>query len=56
MKIKDGKVVIAAILGIVILDIVALLNGIDGVLFSVAVAAIGGLAGWTIPAPKFMKQ
>jgi hypothetical protein len=56
MKIKDGKVIMTAIIGIVILDSIALLNGIDGVLLMTALAAIAGLAGWTIPSPKFIKQ
>ena len=56
MKIKDGKIIISAIFGIVILEIVALLKGIDGILFSLVIATIAGLAGWTIPTPKFMKQ
>ena len=56
MKIKDGKVVIIAIIGIVVLDSIALLNGIDGVLLMTALAAVAGLAGWTIPTPKFAKR
>lgn len=56
MKIKDGKVVMIAIIGIVILDSIALLKGIDGIIMMTALAAVAGLAGWTIPTPKFMKQ
>lgn len=37
---------ITAIIAITILDIVALLNGIDGILFSLCVAAISSIAGY----------
>jgi len=37
--------VLCAIAGIVILDCVALFNGIDGVLFLTAIAVISGLGG-----------
>jgi len=37
---------IVAIVGIVILEAIALANGIDGVLMSGAIAVIGGLAGY----------
>ena len=46
---KDIYVSIAAIAGIVALEIVALLNQVDGALLSLAVAAIAGIAGYTIP-------
>ena len=36
---------LAAIAGIVILESLAILKGIDGVAFSVAIAAIAGLGG-----------
>ena len=37
---------IASILGIVILDAVALCNGIDGVVLTSCIAAIAGIAGY----------
>jgi len=40
---------LAAICGIVALEIVALINQVDGALLSIAVAAIAGIAGYTIP-------
>jgi len=39
-------VIVAAILAITALSIVALANGIDGVLLSAAFGIIGGLAGY----------
>ena len=40
--------VISAIFGIVVLDSIALMNGINGTLFTLAVVAIGGLGGYEI--------
>ena len=42
-------VVIGAIAGIVFLETIALLKGINGTMFSLALAAVAGLAGWTAP-------
>jgi len=39
---------ICAIFGIVILDGIALLSGIDGTLFALSIAALAGLAGYTL--------
>jgi hypothetical protein len=41
---------IVAISCLTIIEIVALLNGIDGVLFSLVIAAISGLGGYQIKA------
>ncbi len=51
-NIKSPKVVIAAIAGLVILEAIALFNGINGTLFSLVIAAVAGLGGWAIPFPK----
>ena len=40
--------VMVAITGIVVLDAVALMNGINGTLFTLAMIAIAGLAGYEI--------
>lgn len=48
----DTKIIIAAIAGLVILEGIALLNGINGTLYSVVIAAIAGLAGWSAPQLK----
>ena len=37
-----------AIVGIIILEVVALLHGINGTMFALAVAAISGLGGYEI--------
>lgn len=39
---------IAAIAGLVIIEVVALFNGIDGVMFGSVVAAIAGLGGYNL--------
>lgn len=51
MEIKK-EIVIAAIASIVVLEAIALLKGIDGLILTTVIAAIAGLAGWIIPAPK----
>ena len=43
------EVIIAAIAGIVILEAIALLKGLNGFLFGIAVAAVAGLAGLVSP-------
>ena len=48
----SNSVVIAAIAGLVILETVALLNGINGTQLRVVLVVIAGIAGWTIPFPK----
>ena len=40
--------VIAAIIGMVVLDSIALMNGIDGTLMLIAVVAIAGLGGYEL--------
>ena len=46
------KIIIVAIIGIVALEIVALIKGIDGLILTLAISAIEGLAGWTAPQLK----
>ena len=41
-----GVTVIVAITGIVILDSIALMNGINGTLFTLAMLIVGGLGGF----------
>ncbi len=45
-------IVIAAIVGIVILEAIALLKGVNGTILTLAFAAIAGLAGWISPQLK----
>ena len=56
-EIKMGNVIsCTAIAGLVILELAAIWKGIDGVLFSVVIATIAGVAGLTLPTPKFLKD
>ena len=53
---KDNKqVVIAAIIGIVLLEALALSKGVNGVLLTAAIGVIAGLAGWASPQLKLRK-
>ena len=55
--IKINKlVIISAIAGITIIEVVALLMGINGTLLLITTAAIAGLAGWVVPTPKIIKE
>jgi hypothetical protein len=55
-RVITAKVIMTAIACITILDAIALMNGHDGILLMTAMSAIAGLAGWTIPFPKFAKN
>ena len=46
---QTKEVVIVAIIALVIIECVALFNGIDGILLGTVIAAIAGLAGWSAP-------
>lgn len=46
------EVLIAAISGLVIIEVVALLKGINGTLMMMITAAIAGIAGWSVPQLK----
>ena len=49
----DWRIIITAILALVALEMMALYQGMNGVMLSVVIAIIAGLAGWAIPTPKF---
>ena len=51
----DWRIVIAAIFTIGVIEVVALLKGIDGALMVLAVGAIAGLAGYVVPSPVTLK-
>jgi len=51
-KTLKKEVIIAAIAGLTLIEIVALFNGINGTLMTLVVGAIAGLAGWTAPQLK----
>ena len=46
---KQKNVVMVAIICISVLEAIALMKGINGTYFSIALAVIAGLAGWVIP-------
>jgi len=46
------SVLITALLCLTALEAIALYKGIDGTLFSLIIAAIAGIAGWTMPQLK----
>ena len=47
----DWKIICTGIAALVILECVALMNGINGTLFTIVAAIIGGAIGVTIPNP-----
>ena len=49
---ETKTVVMTAIIGLVILEAIALFNGLNGTLFSIIVAAVAGLGGYVIPSGK----
>ena len=51
---KNKWVVIIAILGLSVIEIVALLKGVNGTLMMIIIAAIAGLAGWVMPTPNIL--
>lgn len=54
---KNKWIVIAAIAGITIMEVVALLKGINGALLTIVVGIIAGLAGWVgFPQPKIISD
>ena len=47
-KTKDRLIPISAIAGIVILESIALVKGVNGVMFSTAIGFVAGIAGYTM--------
>ena len=47
-KSKDRLIPLVAIAGIVVLEAIALLKGVNGVMFGTAMTVIGGIAGYTV--------
>ena len=52
MKKIKTNVIIAAIVGITVVECFALMNGIDGIVLTTVVGIIAGLAGWVLPQPQ----
>ena len=50
-KVQDKTIAIVAILCIATLEGIALESGVDGTVFSLAISAIAGIAGYVIPSP-----
>jgi len=48
---KHWIVALGAIAGLVIMECFALEHGINGTLFTIVVAAVGGIGGYLIPSP-----
>ena len=51
----NTKVLMTAIICITIIEIFALMNGIDGALLTIVIAVIAAIVGVVIPTPKFLK-
>ena len=51
----DWRIVIAAIAALVILESIAMFNGINGWLLRVVIFLIAGFGGMILPTPKFLK-
>ncbi len=49
------KIIMTAIIAIAVLEIIALLKDINGVLFTTVLVVIAALAGVMIPTPKILK-
>jgi len=48
----DWRVLVAVVISITILESVALMNGINGTVFSLVMVILGGIAGITMPQLK----
>ena len=56
MKKIKKDIVIVAVLCITILEVAALIAGIDGQLFTLIIAVIAGLAGLVMPQPSIISK
>jgi len=50
------RIILTAIIMIGILEVIALFNGINGMLLTIVVATIAGLAGLKTKTPKIMEK
>lgn len=55
-QVTDRVIVVSAIAALVIIECVALSNGINGTLLLAITALIAGLAGWSSPQLKLIKK
>ena len=51
----DYRVLLAVILALVVIECVALFNGINGTVLTIVVGILGTLGGISIPKEKFIK-
>jgi len=54
-EVTDYRIIMCAIICLTILEIVALINGINGTMFSIVLFLIGTLSGIVLPTPKILK-
>ncbi len=52
MKMMNSNVIIVVVIGIVILEAIALSKGINGIILTIVIATLAGLGGWVVPAPE----
>ncbi len=52
MKITDWRVVIVVAVCITLIEIVALLKGVNGIVLTSVIAVLAGLGGWHLPRAK----
>lgn len=52
---RDIKIIIAAIVGITLIEITALSMGRNGMMLITTIGAIAGLAGLALPTPKILR-
>lgn len=55
MKKQDWFIPLVAIVALTILEVAAIIKGVDGALFSSVIAIIGGIAGYKISKLKVKK-
>jgi len=55
LKQPESRVIIAAILAIMVIEIFALLKGFNGVLLTMVVGVLAALGGWVAPQLKLQK-
>jgi len=54
--VQTEKIVLVAIICLTVLEVVALMKGINGTLLTMVIALIAGLSGWITPIPKWKKR
>lgn len=52
----DWRIIAVAIVGLTVIEVAAMFNGINGALRTVVVGAIAAMAGLVIPFDKYIKK